>query len=704
MASLNHEFKSKLKLSRLFQLPDVCEGYQLQQAFYTAMTVDCLYWQILLTLQSGQAGTPLVSDYILMQELKHTWFMTQDDPKPFLGPKKTLQRNRNFKKNLRFYSGASSCFHAKMAFLRYTGGENLPDYYRIGVFSKNLEAGDADQNICILDGFAISDEPTENGLRLWSYLKHCRDNYDRKSYTTKRAEAEGNADTAQAPVAGAAQPVPDDDLKNHLDHFESIQKIRLPEECQVYFNGLGADGIEPSSGGTVSKPDTCLWDVLIGQTDLSVQEAEPKLYAVCRNPYVGLNYWAVSKPSDPAVPGKKPALQIRNRYQKNTVSEFCSDKTHMKLYWKKMSERGGKWEFWSGSANCSAAALGKVATGGPVVGDHVECLVRVTDLTDTQITQLRNILQAKSYKIMKDEPNSILREKENDPVETVILRAIVAAHQFRYVSSGKAVELQVTDGQGVKLKKETGKVWEYLHGNTAWGWTVTADKAFRHAETYDVNHANQKYHNTDEVIVSLWQKVEADNGAVSYKLMGVMTTQPQGFRSKSFAEQENEAQENALYELLNANWGTKVMRAPTRKAQHDALEARQLSLKEMQKLSEVSVLQKEQVRQKYEEFLDFEETLARKAIPQAALDAKMWAEDLYDTAEYLRLLLQAYRTAGKELPQTENRDLRRKNDEGLREACRNVRPAVESLVKALTELSLVLDLDTEEGDEHDESV
>ena len=248
MSNRNNIFGEARKLSALYALPPVIKqaGYQLTQAFYTAMSMDAAYWKTLLTLQGD---SKMKANYRLCQELAHTWFLVES----FSGAGSTFRKlNPTLAKGLtertlyhvpRAGEIPTNCFHAKMAFLCYTSPA-YPDtpYYRIGVFSKNLTHDGDFQNVCVLDGVA-GEQETSNGRRLKAYLQYCLDH----ACPSQEGDA---ASLAEFQAAIAA--------------FDAIAGIRLAEHCSVFFGGLGEAGIR----GLPDEPEEpqtgkCLWDVLI---------------------------------------------------------------------------------------------------------------------------------------------------------------------------------------------------------------------------------------------------------------------------------------------------------------------------------------------------------------------------------------------------------------------------------------------------------
>ena len=367
-----------MKLSSLYTLPKAAEGYRLDSAFYTAMSMDYSYWKTLLALQGGVTEA---EEVILSQELAHTWFMVQTDSSSPYAMEKMDDHLRNvFLQHTWKYNkstGKAHCFHAKLAFLKYTK-TGTPDYYRIGVFSKNLTNDGDFQNICVLDGFAKGAKD-DNGRRLWAYLEYC-----------KKHSLPGAVESPEPKQKTQLR----EQFDAHIDRFQSVKDILLPKECDIFFTGLGAAGISLGK-------DTCLWDILV-EKPFSQWCKDEKLYAVTKSRFVR-GYWPVADPN-----GANPKIEVYNCYQESDDGDVYSDKTHMKLYWRKVSETPAKWEFWAGSANCSGPSLGRMPDGSePSTGINVECLVRFRDVTDDTMQSFVEGLQKTDppHHLMKKQPN-----------------------------------------------------------------------------------------------------------------------------------------------------------------------------------------------------------------------------------------------------------------------------------------------------------
>lgn len=524
---MDKNFQKEIMLSRLYELPPVCEGYTLSQAFYTAMTMDHRYWQILLTLQ---AGAQRVQEWDLTDQLCRTWFLVGQPPHGLVKPGSGTAelRRGNLYQHVRFYEGDAPCFHAKMAFLRYThDGEASPDYYRIGVFSKNLEMGDTFQNVCVLDGFAL-EAPTENGKALWSYLEHCGQNYRETT------------------------PGQDMDLYNHISNFQSICRLRLPEDCRVYFGGISK---APRLG-----------DMLFSEP-LPKSAAEPVVHCVTRSSFI-------KEYCDYAV-CRKPALEVWNCLNQKTGK----DPTHMKLYWKKNGEN--LWDFWSGSANCSVPALGKTPEGDAVPKVNVECLVQVKDLSETEKESIiAALVKTKpKHKIMKKCPAQTEETEQQESEELRILRKIEKEHSFRYDPEKKRLKVSCQDEE---LDGE--KVWSYRRPNTQteWFWTVTPVTAFDKKGTYEDNHRRGRgwWRASDGALISLWREVNEKK-----KLLDAIYVEPEGRTWKSLEDHLKNLQSQRVRDLLDQPLVTAVMEAPdreTRQAELETLEAQLQKIKALE--------------------------------------------------------------------------------------------------------------------------
>lgn len=203
----------RCRLSQLYELPEELKStYQLEQAVYTAMTMDHTYWKKVLTAQAG--FTAQISDAHLFRELERTQFVVQY----FAGSSHEKRLDPDMAgalcANVFLYQGSAPCFHAKLAVLKYTA-PGKPDYYRLGIFSKNLTDDGDDQNGVILYGFCGEHE-TDNGEKLWAYLQECSAGKQEKRF----------------------QP----------ELFRSIKRLQLPQEwgCEIHFNAVAGEELWPS--------------------------------------------------------------------------------------------------------------------------------------------------------------------------------------------------------------------------------------------------------------------------------------------------------------------------------------------------------------------------------------------------------------------------------------------------------------------------
>ncbi len=327
-------------LSNLYRLPGACAGYSLEQALYTAMTMDDRYWKRLLAGQGGSDALYSRDGALLFWQLARTRFVVQSFAcaRPSLSP----ELAELLCHQVYTYQGSSPCFHAKLTILKYTA-QGAPDYYRIGVFSKNLVEDEEDQNGIILDGFAAGDSLTGNGRRLWLYLTQC-----------------------QQALAGTRVFDP--------QAFQSIQKVVLPADIEVYFNGLA----QGKTLGPLLRQDTARLDVF------------------CKAMFVGSAF------RDEARAG---SLTVWTRAEN-------LGPTHVKLYL--IRRKGGGCEYWSGSANASQNAL---------EGQNIECLVKVPVDPDTY-REIFAQLSRKGYRPVSVFPDFSEPEAERNLYRTA-LRAIL---------------------------------------------------------------------------------------------------------------------------------------------------------------------------------------------------------------------------------------------------------------------------------------
>ena len=156
--------RKELCYSQLFQGP---EGYHLDFAIYTTMSMDRSFWRYLLQMQGGYNAKNEIAKIFYQNQLNKSLFFCQYTN---LDDREYTTLDADCAKRTHFCQPPKGdCFHPKVAIVRYTktGKSSL---YNIGVFSKNLTNGHDDEAGVVLTECSVEPIKTENGQNLSAFL------------------------------------------------------------------------------------------------------------------------------------------------------------------------------------------------------------------------------------------------------------------------------------------------------------------------------------------------------------------------------------------------------------------------------------------------------------------------------------------------------------------------------------------------------
>lgn len=293
---------SKFKYSSAYVLRDTYKDHKLKFALYTSMTMDYSFWKNVMLMQAGynieNPCPPTVQNIHILEQLDKSLFIYEGDSQSGILNVSSKILMKLSARQVRFKNKNNPCFHPKIVILWYEC-DKKPDYFRIGVFSKNLTNDSDLQTGLVIDGEVISDNATKNGNRISEFIKYITE-YD--NICENREIINENKD-----------------LLEQL--CKKIQKVKLPDNCDIHFGGINDKNLEK----------------------LIINPPFSEMHVACKGEFVGEQFRERHKA------GIK--FYNRNPYGINGIS----DTTHVKTYLIKRKDESI--EFWQGSANCSWNAL-----------------------------------------------------------------------------------------------------------------------------------------------------------------------------------------------------------------------------------------------------------------------------------------------------------------------------------------------------------